>query len=76
MPFELSLIKDRGGAVWVTRKGRNATLEAAFALFGDGGKSGDAQFDLKISRATAFRYYKKFQSNPNVQHWLDDGEED
>jgi DnaB-like helicase N terminal domain/AAA domain len=76
IPFELSLISERGAAVWVTRKGRNAQLEAAFALFHDGGKSGDAQFDLKISRATAFRYYKKYQTNGNVQHWMDDTDED
>jgi len=76
MPFELSLVSDRGAAVWVTRPARNANLEAAFDLFGNGGKAGDAQMDLKLSRATAFRYYKKFQQNPHVQNWLNDHDEE
>ena len=71
MPFEISLVTDRGAAVWATRPAREAQLEAAFSMFANGMKPGEVWPELGISRSTAFRYKKWYDQNTDSKTWID-----
>jgi DnaB helicase-like protein/AAA domain-containing protein len=72
VPFEISLTTDRGAALWLTRPSRHAQVQACFEHFGNGMKpGGDLAMELGVSRATTYRYHKKYQTNSNPQYWID-----
>jgi hypothetical protein len=72
VPFEMSLTTDRGAACWLTRPSRHAQIQACFEHFGNGMKpGGDMAMEVGVSRATTYRYHKKYQSNSNAQYWIE-----
>jgi len=72
VPFELSLTTDRDAACWLTRPSRHAQIQACFEHFGNGMRPGaDLAMEVGISRATTYRYEKKWKSNPSAQYWIE-----
>lgn len=72
VPFEMSLTTDRGAACWLTRPSRHAQIQACFEHFGNGMKpGGDMAMEVGVSRATTYRYHKKYQTNSNAQYWIE-----
>lgn len=70
-PFELSLHTGDDVAEWMMRPARNAQIEAAFEMFRDNMKPGDAFAELGIARSTAYRYKKYYDQNQDWHHWTD-----
>jgi hypothetical protein len=70
-PFELALETRDDIAQWTIRPARHAQIEAAFEMFRDGMKPGDAFAELGIARSTAYRYKKYYDQNQDPQHWTE-----
>lgn len=61
-PFEVELRTDSNGIpVWVVRDLQEAQYDRAAAMFADGCDARAVMEDLGVSRATAFRYQKRFR---------------
>lgn len=72
VPFEMNLTTDRDAACWLTRPSRHAQIQACFEHFGNGMRPGaDLAMEVGISRATTYRYEKKWKTNSNAQYWIE-----
>jgi len=72
VPFELSLTTDRDATIWLMRPSEHAKFRACFEHFGNGMKPGtDLAHEIQASRASTYRWHKKYQQNPDAQYWID-----
>jgi hypothetical protein len=70
-PFEIQLTRDaHGSPLWVTRPAKEAQRKAAFEMFKNEMPTMLVAQDLSISRATAYRWKKDFEENPNPDFHL------
>jgi hypothetical protein len=72
VPFEVSLTTDRGATLWLMRPSEHAKFRACFEHFGNGMKPGtDMANETQASRASTYRWHKKYLLNPDAQYWID-----
>jgi hypothetical protein len=72
VPFEVSLTTDRGATLWLMRPSEHAKFRACFEHFTNGMKPGtDMASETQASRASTYRWHKKFQINQDPQYWID-----
>ena len=72
MPFEISLVKDANGiSQWVTQPALAAQRVAAFENFKNHMPTMLVAQEVGVSRATAYRWRKEFDENPNPDFHLD-----
>jgi hypothetical protein len=71
-PFEIQLTRDaHGSPAWVTRPAKEAQRKAAFEMFKNEMPTMLVAQDLGISRATAYRWKKDYEGNPNPDFHLE-----
>jgi len=75
VPFEVSLTTDRGAALWLIRPSEHAKFRACFEHFSNGMKPGtDMAAETQASRASTYRWHKKYLANSDPQWWIDRGD--
>lgn len=75
VPFEVSLTTDRGATLWLMRPSEHAKFRACFEHFANGMKPGtDMASETQASRASTYRWHKKYQIRSDAQYWIDLGE--
>jgi replicative DNA helicase len=71
MPFEIQLTKNAlGQNEWVTRPAQAAQRKAAFEMFKNKMPTMLVGQEVGVSRATAYRWFKDFNENPNPDFHL------
>ena len=71
MPFEIQLVKNAmAQPEWVTRPAQAAQRAAAFEMFKNGMPTMLVGQEVGVSRATAYRWKKDFDENPNPDFHL------
>jgi DnaB-like helicase N terminal domain/AAA domain/Homeodomain-like domain len=72
MQFETSLrVTPDAGAQWFTRPAREAQMIAAFSAFRDGMPTMHVAQEVGVSKATIYRWKKKFDENPDAKQWAE-----
>jgi len=70
-PFETKLeVTPECGAQFLTRPAYDAQLEAAFGMFANNMKPAEVAVELGLHRSTAYRYFKKYDTDPSPRHWI------